>query len=103
MSPHYRTGAPQRRGRLALRSRGIGNTYRKTNGYYGGYQGNFLKRGAALHPDRGWALHVFSSMVDTTFPGDTLDIRPDLNPTYCRDAETTGRQYATVIGLFGEQ
>ena len=30
----------------------IGNSYRKANGYYGGYQGNFLKRVAALYPDR---------------------------------------------------
>jgi hypothetical protein len=38
------------------------------------YQGNFLKRvDAALFPDR---------------PGDTLDISPQRNPTYCCDAET---------------
>jgi len=31
-------------------------------------------------------VHPFAGMVDTTaFPGDTLDIRPVLNPTYCRD------------------
>ena len=67
----------------------IGNSYKKANGYHGGLQGNFLKRIDALYPDRQRVLHLFTGMVDTTaFPGDTLDIRPDLGPTYCRNAET---------------
>jgi hypothetical protein len=67
----------------------IGNSYRKHTGYHGGYQGNYLKRIAALFPDRGPVLHLFSGEADTTtFPGDTLDIRPELRPTYCTNAET---------------
>jgi hypothetical protein len=67
----------------------MGQSYQKKNGYYGGYQGNFLQRMAALFPDRKRVLHLFAGQVDQgPFPGDTLDIRPDLNPTYCCDAET---------------
>jgi hypothetical protein len=59
------------------------------SGYYGGYPGDYLKRIKALFPDRQHILHVFSGMVDTAMmPGDTLDIRPELAPTYCIDAET---------------
>ena len=51
--------------------------------------GDYLKRIKALFPDRQHILHVFSGMVDTAMmPGDTLDIRPELAPTYCIDAET---------------
>jgi hypothetical protein len=66
----------------------IGNSYQKKTGYYGAYQGNFLKRIAALFPDRR-VRHLFAGRVDLTrFPGDTLDIRPELEPTYCVNAET---------------
>ena len=59
------------------------------SGYYGGYPGDYLKRIKASFPDRQHVLHVFSGMVDTAMmPGDTLDIRPELAPTYCIDAET---------------
>jgi hypothetical protein len=69
----------------------IGNLYKKKTDYYGAYQGNFLKRIAALFPDRRNVLHLFSGEVDVNaFPGDTLDIRTDLKvkPTYCVNAET---------------
>jgi hypothetical protein len=67
----------------------IGNSYEKKTDYYGAYQGNFLKRIAALFPDRKRVLHLFAGKVDlAAFPGDTLDIRPDLAPTYCVNAET---------------
>jgi hypothetical protein len=34
-------------------------------------------------------LHLFAGKVDqAAFPGDTLDIRPELEPTYCIDAES---------------
>jgi hypothetical protein len=67
----------------------IGNSYEKKTDYYGAFQGNFLKRIAALFPDRKRVLHLFSGKVDTvTFPGDTLDIRAELKPTYCCNAET---------------
>lgn len=66
----------------------MGNSYEKRTGYYGGFQGNFLKRIAALFPDRRRVLHLFAGSVDLVrFPGDTLDIRPELQPTslQCRD------------------
>ena len=67
----------------------MGNSYEKRNDYYGGFQDAFLKRIAALFPDRRRALHLFAGKVDLErFPGDTLDIRPELAPTYCTDAET---------------
>jgi hypothetical protein len=67
----------------------MGNSYEKKTDYYGGFQGNFLKRIAALFPDRQRVLHLFAGRVDLTrFPGDTLDIRPELEPTYCVNAET---------------
>ena len=67
----------------------IGNTFQKKTDYYGAYQGNFLKRIAALFPDRSRVLHLFSGKVDVqAFPGDTLDVRPELQPTWCVDAET---------------
>jgi hypothetical protein len=67
----------------------MGNSYQKQNDYYGGYQGNFLKRTASLFPDRQRVLHLFAGKVDLgKFPGDTLDCRPELTPTYCANAET---------------
>jgi hypothetical protein len=67
----------------------MGNSYEKRNDYYGGFQGNFLKRIAALFPDRRRVLHLFACKVDLErFPGDTLDNRAELSPTYCVNAET---------------
>jgi hypothetical protein len=67
----------------------MGNRYGKRTDYYGAYQDNFLKRVDALFPDRRRVLHLFSGEVDTAaFPGDTLDISPQRNPTYCCNAET---------------
>ena len=37
-------------------------------------------------------MHLFSGKVDTTeFPGDTLDINPERNPTYVADAHSLVR------------
>ena len=67
----------------------MGNSYRKRTDYYGGFQGNLLKRVDALFPDRRLPLHVFAGKVDlAAFPGDTLDINADLQPTYAVNAET---------------
>jgi hypothetical protein len=67
----------------------MGNSYEKKTDYYGGFQGNFLKRIDALFPDRKRVLHLFAGRVDLDrFPGDTLDNRPELEPTYCVNAET---------------
>jgi hypothetical protein len=67
----------------------LGNSYGKKSDYYGAYQGNFLKRIAALFPDRRRVLHLFAGKVDiSAFPGDTLDCRPELEHTWCSNAET---------------
>jgi hypothetical protein len=67
----------------------IGNGFEKKTNYYGAFQGNFLKRIAALFPDRKRELHLFAGKVDNaTLAGDTLDIRPDLALTFCVNAET---------------
>jgi hypothetical protein len=67
----------------------MGNSYEKANDHYGGFQGNFLKRIAALFPDRGRTLHLFAGRVALDrMPGDTLDADPKLEATYCVDAET---------------
>jgi len=66
----------------------VGNSYRKKTDYYGGFQGNFLRRIDALFPDRKRVLHLFAGRVDLeAFPGDTVDIRPELAPTWCCNAE----------------
>jgi hypothetical protein len=67
----------------------MGNSYEKKTDYYGGFQGNFLKRMHALFPDRQRVLHLFAGRVDlAAFPGATLDLNPELKPDYCCDAET---------------
>jgi hypothetical protein len=67
----------------------IGNNYSKRVVYYGAYHGDLLRRIAALFPEKQRVLHLFSGMVDLgVLPGDTLDIRPELNPTWCVNAET---------------
>jgi len=67
----------------------MGNDYRVQSTYYGGYPAGYLRRVKALFPDKKKVLHLFSGMVDTSvFPGDTVDINADLNPTYLDDAQT---------------
>src|SRR5581483_9364543 len=67
----------------------LGNDYRVQSSYYGGYPATYLRRVRALFPEKRRALHVFSGMVDLTeFPGDTVDINADLNPTFVDDAQT---------------
>lgn len=67
----------------------MGNNYTVSSGYYGGYPSGYLKRISAMFSDKDRVLHLFSGKVDTvTFPGDTVDINPDNNPTYVDDAQT---------------
>lgn len=67
----------------------MGNDYRVKSSYYGGYPPTYLRRIKALFPDKVSTLHVFSGKVDLeTFPGDTVDINPDVNPTFLDDAQT---------------
>ena len=70
----------------------MGNDYRVKSTYYGGYPAGYLRRIKALFPDKHKVLHLFSGQVDlSTFPGDTVDINPKLNPTYLDDAQTLER------------
>lgn len=66
----------------------MGNDYRVKSAYYGGYPPTYLRRIKALFPDKKKVLHIFSGKVDTdTFPGDTVDIKSELSPTYVDDAQ----------------
>jgi hypothetical protein len=65
----------------------MGNDYRVKSGYYGGYPAGYLRRMAALFPDRKRVLHVFSGKVDiAAMPGDTVDLNADMAPTWVADA-----------------
>lgn len=67
----------------------MGNDYRVKSGYYGGYPAGYLRRIKALFPDKRRVLHLFSGCVDLSmFPGDTVDINVDNNPTFVDDAQT---------------
>lgn len=67
----------------------MGNNYRVTSGYYGGYPHGFLRRVRSLFPEKSRILHLFSGRVDLgELPGDTVDINPANAPTYVDDAQT---------------
>jgi len=67
----------------------MGNDYRVKTGYYGGYPAGYLRRIRSLFPDKTHILHLFSGRVDlAVLPGDTVDINPQLKPTYVDDAQT---------------
>ncbi len=67
----------------------MGNDYRVKSEYYGGYPAGYLRRIAALFPDKKRVLHLFSGKVDlAVIPGDTVDLSEDLSPTYVDDAQT---------------
>jgi hypothetical protein len=67
----------------------MGNDYRVASGYYGGYPAGYLRRVRALFPDKKRVLHLFSGSVDLkAMPGDTVDVTPDLAPTFVDDAQT---------------
>jgi hypothetical protein len=67
----------------------MGNSWGVKSGYYGGYPAGYLKRIRALFPDKRKVLHLFSGRVDVNaFPGDTVDIRSELQPTFIADAHS---------------
>lgn len=69
----------------------MGNDYRVKSGYYGGYPAGYLRRVKALFPDKKKVLHIFSGRVDlAALPGDTVDVNPELDPTYVDDAQSLG-------------
>jgi hypothetical protein len=66
----------------------MGNDYRVKSEYYGGYPAGYLRRVKSLFPEKRHVLHLFSGKVDLAIlPGDTVDINPDLAPTYVDDAQ----------------
>lgn len=76
----------------------MGNDYRVKSGYHGGYPNTYLRRVRALFPDKQNCLHLFAGKVDvTTWPGDTLDARSDLAPTYCCRAEHIRKEVGDTI------
>lgn len=65
----------------------MGQAYGVQTGYYGGYPAGYLRRVAALFPDKQAVLHLFSGKVNPTIlPGDTVDVRAELSPTFVVDA-----------------
>jgi hypothetical protein len=65
----------------------IGNNYAKANDYYGGYQGNYLKRIAALFPDKKSIAHLYAGQADIKdLPGQKYDINPQSSDTLYADA-----------------
>ena len=67
----------------------MGNAYGVKSGYYGGYPHGYLSRVKALFPDKKRCLHVFSCRVDqSAWPGDTVDMNPEVEPTFLDDAQT---------------
>jgi hypothetical protein len=67
----------------------LGQNWKVPSGYYGGYPGNYLKRIAALFLDKQHVLHLFAGKADLSqLPGDTVDIRAELKPSFCSNAET---------------
>src|ERR1700691_4646264 len=66
----------------------MGNDDRVKSEYYGGDPPGDPKRVHPLFPHKRRILHLCSGKVDQTMlPGDTVDINPDLSPTYVDDAQ----------------
>jgi DNA polymerase I-like protein with 3'-5' exonuclease and polymerase domains len=69
----------------------LGGSYKRHAEYHGAYPLTLMKNIDALFFDRGRVLHVCSGAIEAgagVIPGDTIDINPARQPTYCVDAET---------------
>lgn len=67
----------------------MGNDYRVKSGWYGGYPATYLRRVKALFPEKQRVLHLFSGRVDQSeMPGDTVDLDPQVEPTFLDDAQS---------------
>jgi len=70
----------------------LGNNYAKSNDYYGGYQGNYLKRIAALFPDKTNIAHLYAGQADiSSLPGQKYDINPQSSDTVYADARAMSK------------
>ena len=88
----------------------LGNNYAKANDYYGGYQGNYLKRIRALFPEAKDILHLYAGQIDDTeLPGDKLDINPQRPEIQYGDARElskyVSKQYDLIVAdpPYGEE
>lgn len=82
----------------------MGNNYHNKISYYGTYPPSYLKRMRLLFPDTNeHTVHLFSGMVERGLWNSeiTVDIKPDLKPDVCCDAETLSKyinpEIATLI------
>lgn len=74
----------------------MGNSYKSGSSLYGAYPNTYLRRVAALFPEKKMPLHIFSGKVysdanlksDLSLYGPTVDINPAFHPTYLDDAQT---------------
>ena len=70
----------------------MGNSYKVSTGFYGGYPAGYLRRIKALFPDKHEVLHLFSGQVDLSIiPGKTVDLNSNLKPYYIDDAQTLSK------------
>jgi hypothetical protein len=79
----------------------LGNNYAKANDYYGGYQGNYLKRIAALFPDKTSVAHLYAGQADVSeLPGQKYDINPQSSDTVYADARAMSKHARTKHDLW---
>lgn len=66
----------------------MGQNYTVKSGYYGGYPHGYIPRVMSMFPDAERVLHLFSGMVQKTYPEHvTFDMNPDRHPDICGNAE----------------
>ena len=67
----------------------LGNMYKRANGYYGAFPGNFLKRVLSLFPDRTNTLHLFSGTLVAQQDEVTVDCQATdtVKPSIVADAK----------------
>ena len=79
----------------------LGNNYAKANDYYGGYQGNYLKRIAALFPDKTAVAHLYAGQADIKdLPGVKYDINPQDSTTVYADARAISQHVVAQHDLW---
>ena len=64
-----------------------GNYYKRTVGYHGEYPPSYIRRVKALFPNCSPILHVFGGTVPSSETEHTVDLNPDLKPTFLCQAE----------------
>lgn len=78
----------------------LGNNYSKQNDYYGGYQGNYLKRIRNIFPDKQNILHLYAgqAVVDDLY-GIKADINPQNEDTMYADARSLSKYFQQEFDL----